>query len=142
MQIVYQIISAYFEDDSANELTNDPILTSIHDKNKLASQPTLSRFWNRMDADSLAQLDTIQKKMREIIYSIRKPQHMLFDLDSTFLNTYGTQEGFNFHYQAHGYHPLLCCDGLTGDLPNDFCKHFLEKGVIYLCNKYAESRAP
>ena len=41
---------------------------------------------------------------------------MLFDIDSTLLDTYGHQEGegFNFHYQAHGYHPLLCYDGLTG----------------------------
>ena len=43
---------------------------------------------------------------------------MLFDLDSTLLNTYGMQEGegFNYHYQGHGYHPLFCYDGLTGDL--------------------------
>ena len=41
---------------------------------------------------------------------------MLLDLDSTLFGTYGNQEGegFNFHYQAHGYHPLLCYDGLTG----------------------------
>ena len=53
--------------------------------------------------------------MREHIYSVQLPEHMLFDLDSTLLNTYGTQEGegFNFHYQAHDYHPLLCYDGLT-----------------------------
>ncbi len=40
------------------------------------------------------------------------------DLDSTFLDTYGHQEGegFNFHYQSHGYHPLVCYDGITGDL--------------------------
>ena len=25
-------------------------------------------------------------------------------------------EGFNYHYQAHSYHPILCYDGLTGDL--------------------------
>ena len=135
MQIVYQIIAAYFEDDCADELTDDPILTSILDKNKLASQPTLSRFWNRMDADTLTQLDTIQEKMREIIYSIREPEHMLFDLDSTLLNTYGTQEGegFNFHYQAHGYHPLLCYDGLTGDL----LKAELRDGTQY-CSKDAD----
>ena len=118
MQMVYQIIAAYFEDDCADELINDPVLTAILDKNKLASQPTLSRFWNRMDEDTLSQLDTIHEKMRGIIYSIHKPEHMLFDLDSTLLNTYGSQEGegFNFHYQAHGYHPLLCYDELTGDL--------------------------
>lgn len=43
---------------------------------------------------------------------------MLLDLDSTLFDTYGNQEGegFNFHYRAYGYHPLLCYDGLTGDL--------------------------
>ena len=135
MQMVYQIIAAYFEDDCADELINDPVLTAILDKNKLASQPTLSRFWNRMDEGTLSQLDMIQERMREIIYSIQKPEHMLFDLDSTLLNTYGSQEGegFNFHYQAHGYHPLLCYDGLTGDL----LKAELRDGTKY-CSKDAD----
>lgn len=43
---------------------------------------------------------------------------LLLDLDSRLLNTYGHQEGegFNFHYQDHGYHPLVCYDGITGEL--------------------------
>lgn len=135
MQMVYQIIAAYFEDNCADELINDPVLTSILDKTQLASQPTLSRFWNRMDEDTLSQLDMIQEKMRGIIYSIQEPELMLFDLDSTLLNTYGSQEGegFNFHYQAHGYHPLLCYDGLTGDL----LKAELRDGTQY-CSKEAD----
>ena len=44
MQVIYQITSAYFQDDCADELTNDPVMTAILDKDKLASQPTLSRF--------------------------------------------------------------------------------------------------
>ena len=44
MQMLYQIISAYFKDDCADELTSDPVLTSILEKEALASQPTLSRF--------------------------------------------------------------------------------------------------
>ena len=46
------------------------------------------------------------------------PESVLFDIDTTLLPTYGKQEGegFNYHYQAHGYHPILCYDGLTGDL--------------------------
>ncbi len=44
MQTLYQIIAAYFEDDCANELTNDLVLTSILEKEALASQPTLSRL--------------------------------------------------------------------------------------------------
>ena len=118
MQIIYQIIAAYFEDDCADELTNEPVFTEILQKEVLASQPTLSRFWNRMDEDTLHQFDLIDQAMRDTIYSIRHPDMMLFDLDSTLLDTYGAQEGeaFNYHYQAHGYHPLLCFDGLTGDL--------------------------
>lgn len=132
MQMLYQIIAAYFEDDCADELTNDPVLTSIWEKEALTSQPTLSRFWNRMDNDTLTQLDSINAKMRDIVYSIKAPEHMLFDLDSTLLNTYGKQEGegFNFHYQAHGYHPLLCYDGITGDL----LKAELRNGTQYCSN--------
>ena len=135
MQFIYQLIASYFEDDCADELTNDPIMTAILEKDSLASQPTLSRFFNRMDENTLAQLEQIESKMREIVYSIKHPEQMLFDLDSTLLNTYGKQEGegFNFHYQAHGYHPLLCYDGLTGDL----LKAELREGTKY-CSKDAD----
>lgn len=112
LQMIFQIIAGYFEDDCADELTNEPVFTEILQKTHLASQPTISRFWNRMDETTLEQ--------------------MLFDLDSTLLDTYGHQEGegFNFHYQAHGYHPLLCFDGLTGDL----LKAELRDGTQY-CSK-------
>lgn len=135
MQVIYQIIAAYFEDDCADELTDDPVLTAILEKDGLASQPTLSRFWNRMDEDTLARFDAIDNKMRDIVYSVKQPEHMLFDLDSTLLDTYGRQEGegFNFHYKAHGYHPLLCYDGLTGDL----LKVELRDGTQY-CGKDAD----
>ena len=145
MQMLYQIIAAYFEDDCADELTNDPVLTSILEKEALASQPTLSRFWNRMDNDTLAQLDSINAKMRDIVYSIKTPEYMLFDLDSTLLNTYGKQEGegFNFHYQAHGYNPLLCYDGITGDLlkaelrnGTQYCSNDADKFMIPLLQEY------
>ena len=117
-QMVYQIIAGYFEDDDADELTNEPVFTNILDKKALASQPTLSRFWNRMNDETLPQFNEINKSMRASAYRIERPKQVLFDLDSTLLNTYGKQEGeaFNYHYSAHGYHPLLCYDGLTGDL--------------------------
>lgn len=132
MQMIYQIISAYFKDDCADELTLDPVLNAILEKDGLASQPTLSRFFNRMGEDTLIQFDDIDKSLRDIIYSIKRPEHMLLDLDSTLFGTYGSQEGegFNFHYQAHGYHPLLCYDGLTGDL----LKAELRDGTLHCSN--------
>ncbi len=135
MQMIFQIIAGYFEDDCADELTNEPVFAEILQKDKLASQPTISRFWHRMDETTLNQLAEISSRMRDTIYAINHPEHMLFDLDSTLLNTYGHQEGeaFNFHYQAHGYHPLLCFDGLTGDL----LKTELRDGAQY-CSKDAD----
>lgn len=147
MQLLYQIIAAYFEDDCADELTFDPVFTAILNKDALASQPTLSRFWNRMDQDTLAQLDQIDARMRDIVYSIKAPEHMLFDIDSTLLETYGKQEGegFNYHYQSHGYHPLLCYDGLTGDLlkaelrnGTQYCSKDVDQFMIPLMQEYRE----
>lgn len=135
LQMIYQIIAAYFEDDCSDELTVDPVFKAILNKPMLASQPTISRFFNRMDQTTLKQFDQIDSKMREIIYTIQSPEQMVFDLDSTLLNTYGEQEGeaFNYHYQAHGYHPLLCYDGITGDL----LKVELRDGTHY-CSKEAD----
>ena len=58
-----------------------------------------------MDENHTHSTHQIAGTMRDIIYSIREPKCMLFDLDSTLLPTYGSQEGevFNHHYQAHGY---------------------------------------
>jgi len=88
-----------------------------------------------MDESTLRQFDQIEQKMRDTVYAIKHPEFMLFDLDSTLLNTYGAQEGegFNYPYQAHGYHPLLCFDGLTGDL----LKAELRDGTQY-CSKGAD----
>ena len=100
-----------------------------------------------MDDKTLGQFDQITRKMRQVIYSIKKPKHMLFDLDSTLLNTYGNQEGegFNYHYQAHGYHPLLCYDGLTGDLlkaelrdGTQYCSKDADQFMIPLMQEYRE----
>lgn len=134
LQMLYQITGAYFQDDHADSLRNDPVLNAVIGKTTLASQPTLSRFHNRMDTQSLEQLEEIQRIFRRRVYSVEKPEHILFDLDSTLLAAYGTQEGeaFNYHYQAHGYHPLLCFDGLTGDL----LKVELRPGTQY-CSKGA-----
>ena len=61
MQMIYQIISAYFEDDCADGLILDPVFNAILGKEGLASQPTLSRFFNRMAQDTLLQFDDIDK---------------------------------------------------------------------------------
>ena len=140
LQVIYQIQTAYFEDDCADELTNDPVFTAALNKSALASQPTLSRFYNRMDNDTLTQFDEIGREFRRRVYSIKPPEMILFDLDTTLLETYGNQEGeaFNFHYKAHGYHPFICFDGLTGDL----LRAQLRKGSNYSSNGVCDFMQP
>ena len=139
-QIILQIICGYFEDDCADELSSDPILTAVLGKKKLASQPTLSRFFNRMDDDTLRQFYHLQREMRKIVYAIKNPNIILLDLDSTLFDTYGHQEGegFNFHYHNHGYHPLVCYDGMTGDL----IKIQLRDGTQYSCTGVVDFLQP
>jgi len=118
LQKLYQLTAGYFQDDDSDELTTDPVLTTILEKEKLASQPTMSRFMNRCDDICLMQFESIHEELRRRIYSINKPQSILLDIDSTLFATFGKQEGndYNQHYSNYGYHPLLVFDGLTGDL--------------------------
>lgn len=96
--MVYQILVAYFEDNCADELTLDPLFNAILEKNGLASQPTLSRLFNRMDESTLLQFDGVGKSLRDIVYSIKCLEQILLDLDRALFGTYGSQEseGFNF----------------------------------------------
>ena len=136
MQRIYQILGGYTNDADADELRTDPVFKAVLEKDSLASQPTMSRFFNRLDENSLDQFEAIHRAMRKIIYSIEAPLQLIFDLDSTLLATYGKQigAGFNYHYQSHGYHPLLCFDSVTGDL----LKVELRDGTHYCGNGAAD----
>lgn len=140
LQMIYQIFGTYYEDNCADELRKDPILTALLGKEALASQPTISRFFNRMDETTLRQFDLIMRELRRKVFSICRPEFVLFDLDTTLLATYGKQEGegFNYHCQAHGYHPVLCYDGLTGDL----ISARLRNGTDYCSKDSAEFMKP
>lgn len=151
LQAIYMNIAAYFQDDHADHLSNEAVMTSILDKERLASQPTLSRFYNRMDSTTRAQLEKIMEHLRDAIYIISKPETIVLDIDSTLLNTYGKQEGagFNYHYQAEGYHPLVVYDSLTRDLiridlrdGTEYCSknsgEFLEPVLKEYRKKYAD----
>ena len=131
LQMIYMIMAGYFEDDASDELTKDPVFKAVLEKSALASQPTVSRFFNRMDEDTLKQFQEISQILRKRLYSIQMPQAVILDLDSTLLAAYGKQEGraFNFHYRSNGYHPLVCYAGITGDL----IKIQLRDGAAYSC---------
>jgi hypothetical protein len=65
LQMIYMIIAGYFEDDTSDELTNEPVFKAVLNKEALASQPTISRFHNRMDEDFLNQFLAIGRILRK-----------------------------------------------------------------------------
>lgn len=140
LQAIVQIIAGYFRDDSADTIRKDPVITEVVGKNVLASQPTMSRFFDRLHDKSIEQLELILQELRKRAYSISRPEKVIFDLDTTLLPTYGKQLGssYNAHYQANGYHPQLCFDGITGDL----LKAELRKGSDYCCKGVAAFMEP
>ena len=140
LQLIYQNIAGYFTDDNADHLFHEPIFTTLLGKKRLASQPTISRFWKRCDDLSGVELNLALKHLRKQAYKIQMPSDVVFDIDTTILNTFGKQEGSEYihHYQAVGYHPILCYDGNNGDL----LKAELREGNMYCGNGAARFIKP
>ena len=119
-QKILQLVAGYNADDHADYLAKDTAFHNALDKGRLASQPTISRFFNSANAVTEANLEFVLKFLRQQAYTVNPRSKVVFDLDSTILPTHGTQEGGEWihHYQASGYHPLVCYDGETGDMLN------------------------
>ena len=140
LQTIFLIIAAYFVDDHADAMAYDPVLLEILQKVRLSSQPTISRFFNRMEESTLAQLRKICMELLKTAYAIEMPSAIVLDMDTTLLSTYGNQEGaaYNAHYKAPGYHPILLFDSLTRDL----IKAELRPGTQYCSKGTAEFLEP
>ena len=108
-QIMLQLIAGYPTDSSADVLATDPIFQAVLNKKQLASQPSISRFWDRISTKNISQLQQINQILIDKARAIRNTNEMIFDLDSTHSDTFGNQEksDYNAHYQTNGYHPLV-----------------------------------
>ena len=129
-------IGGYGTDDEADHLAHDPMFRRLLGKERLASQPTFSRFMMRLDENSLRQLEGLNQELLRRAYRFKHPENIVLDVDTTLLPTYGKQEGGEYvcHYGAVGLHPIAVFDGLTGDL----VRIELRKGHHY-CGKDADT---
>lgn len=128
-QLLFQLIAGYPADSSANLLQEDPVFRLILNKQNIASQASLSRFWDRMTEKTISQFQSLNQAMIDKARLERNATELIIDLDSTHSDTFGNQESTNFnsHYGTTGYHPLVAFDGLTGD----FFKAELRSGNVY-----------
>jgi hypothetical protein len=122
-QRVFQIARGYEDQDGADTLRHDPLLKLVcgrlPEQADLASQPTLSRLENVVDAKAcygpapaLVQVYLAARDQQGV------PPHLGLDLDGTDDPAHRHQVGVTYHgyYRQYMYHPLLIFDGTTGQL--------------------------
>jgi hypothetical protein len=119
-QRVFAIALGYEDNNDATWLAKDPALKIMTGKapesaEDLASQPTLSRFENRVTTKDLRRLsDWLLELYLKAHPSPRKV--IVLDMDATDDPTHGKKQLSFFHgyYEEHMYHPLLVFDGRDG----------------------------
>ncbi|NVS16776.1 IS1380 family transposase [Listeria monocytogenes] len=128
-QCLFQTIEGYRADNATTVLKNDPVFTQALEKEKLASQSSLSRFWHKFDCGGVDKLDSLNRLLVKKIQDQCHITELIIDLDSTHSDTYGQQEqtNYNAHYQTNGYHPLVAFDGINGTC----LKAELRSGNVY-----------
>jgi hypothetical protein len=119
-QRLFAIAQGYEDNNDAATLARDPVFKIMAGRTPetsedLASQPTLSRFENRVSSKDLHRLsDWLLKLYLKTHPGPRKV--IVLDMDATDDPTHGQQQLSFFHgyYEEHMYHPLFVFDGESG----------------------------
>jgi len=119
-QRIFSIALGYEDANDAHTLKSDPALKIMSGRlpetgADLASQPTISRFENRVTRRDLRRLADFLADLY-IRTHPGSPDWIVLDMDGTDDPTHGNQQLSFFHgyYDQHMYHPLLIFDGLDG----------------------------
>ena len=121
-QRVFQMACGYEDANDCNALRSDPGFKAACDRlpvtgANLASQPTMSRFENRITRGDLYR---IAKAFADAFIASYKhpPEAILLDIDDTEDKVYGSQQLslFNAYFKGYCYQPLHIYEGQTGKL--------------------------
>src|SRR5437867_1796700 len=121
-QRVFQIAAGYEDANDANTLRHDPIFTLLLDRlpetgAPLASQPTISRFENRVSRTALYRMALVLVDQFLASYS-HPPKVIVLDVDDTEDRVHGQQEHarYDAYYGGYCFMPLHLYAGLSGRL--------------------------
>lgn len=115
-QRVYLMLQGYEDCNDEAKLRNDPVIRKVLETD-LCSQPTLSRFENRMDKHTIFNL--YYWFIDKYVSSISKDkEQIIIDIDATDDPTHGKQQLslFNGFYSQTMYNELIINDGETGQI--------------------------
>jgi hypothetical protein len=121
-QRVFQIAAGYEDANDATTLRHDPIFKLLLGRlpesgTPLASQPTLSRFENRVSRTDLYRLAQVLVDQFIASYD-RPPKLIVLDFDDTEDPAHGQQEQVRYdgYYGGYCFLPLHVYEGLSGRL--------------------------
>src|SRR2546422_9361684 len=121
-QRVCQIAAGYEDANDANTLRDDPIFKLMLDRlpesgAPLASQPTLSRFENRVSRTELYRMARVLLEQYIASYDTA-PTLIVLDVDDTEDRVHGQQEHARYdgYYGGYCFLPLHLYEGLSGRL--------------------------
>ncbi len=121
-QRVLQIAAGYEDANDANTLRHDPIFKLLLGRlpesgPPLASQPTISRFENRVSRTELYRMARVLVDQFIASYD-RAPRLIVLDFDDTEDPAHGEQEQvrYNGYYGGYCFVPLHVYEGLSGRL--------------------------
>src|SRR5437870_5182252 len=121
-QRVLQIAASYEDANDSNTLRHDPIFKLLLGRlpesgASVASQPTLSRFENRVSRTELYRMAWVFVDQCIASYA-RPPKLIVLDFDDTEDPVHGEQEQARYdgYYGGYGFLPLHVYEGLSGRL--------------------------
>jgi hypothetical protein len=127
-QRVFQIAAGYEDANDSNTLRDDPIFKLMLDRlpetgAPLASQPTMSRFENRVSRSALYRMARVLLDQFIASYTTQ-PKVIVLDVDDTEDRVHGQQEHARYdgYYGGYCFMPLHLYEGLSGRLMTTILK--------------------
>jgi hypothetical protein len=127
-QRVFQIAAGYEDANDSNTLRDDPIFKLMLDRlpesgASLASQPTISRFENRVSRTQLYRMALVLLEQFIVSYD-SPPRLIVLDVDDTEDRIHGQQEHARYdgYYGGYCFMPLHLYEGLSGRLMTTILK--------------------
>src|SRR5699024_476392 len=83
IQVILHPNALYKADTSADILRHDPVLLTFASDERLASQPPISRFCDRISEETIEDLQKLNQVLIDQARLVRNDTNLIIDLDST-----------------------------------------------------------